>query len=595
MKSYNKLLLLIGVGAIFSSCSDMLGEKTNSQWETKYAWSVPKIAQGVLYNAYNAIEKRPDSYGSNFLDAATDNALTSNYSSAVYSLATGQMSATNNPLGIWSSVYQQFQYINLFLENGLTDETQYNLVDPDMDAKYKKRLEGEAYYLRAYWGFRMLQIYGGKTKDGEALGYPLVAHFMTEEEAMDLNSIKRDSYEDCALQIMEDCDKAAGLLPYSYGGDDPVLGKSEIGRATRLAALALKSKVALYAASPAYQPDAIVKLNGMADYTVVDETAYKSKWERAAKVAVAVLNEPGFGDFYALQATDLAGAANTTPSEFIMRAYHNTKELESRHFPPYYMGRANTIPSQNLVDAFPTIDGYPISDGRSQYNENSPYENRDNRFYLNIYYQGAIFGTDTEMPLDMVMGGKDSPSIDPFASRSGYYLAKFLSKKHTMLDPITPTNDKHYYPMLRKAEIFLNYAEAANEAWGPKGDPVNYQYTAYDIIKIIREKSGGITDTGYLDEMAEDPSKFADLIQNERRLELAFENHRYFDMRRRLMDLTEPVRGVEITKAEDGTLSFNTEKVLEPRNYNDVKFYYCPIPRNECIKNPNIKNNLGWE
>ena len=594
MKSYNKLLLLLGIGLVMASCSDMLDEKTNSQWETKYVWSVPKIAQGVLYNAYNAIEKRPDSYGSNFLDAATDNALTSNYSSAVYSLATGQMSATNNPLGIWSSVYQQFQYINLFLENGLTDETKYNLVDPEMDAEYKKRLEGEAYYLRAYWGFRMLQIYGGKTNDGEALGYPLVAHFMTEEDAMDFNSIKRNSYEECALQIMDDCDKAAEILPSEYSGDDPVWGKSEIGRATRLAALALKSKVALYAASPAYQPDAIVKLNGIGDYTVVDEASYKSKWERAAEAANVALCEPGFGEFYALQATDLAGAPNTTPSEFIMRAYHNTNGLENSHFPPYYMGRANTIPSQNLVDAFPTIDGYPISDVRSEYKENKPYENRDRRFYLNIYYHGATFGTDTEMPLDMVMGGKDSPSIDPFASRSGYYLAKFLSKKHTMLDPITGSNDKHYYPMFRKAEIFLNYAEAANEAWGPKENPKGYKYTAYQIIKDIRAKSGGITDTGYLDEMAADKFTFADLIQNERRLELAFENQRYFDMRRRLMNLTEPVRGVEITESEDGTLSFNTEKVLEQRSYNDVKFYYCPIPRNECIKNPNIKNNLGW-
>ena len=277
-----------------------------------------------------------------------------------------------------------------------------------------------------------------------------------------------------------------------------------------------------------------------------------------------------------------------------MRAYYNSRALENRHFPPYYLGTANTVPSQNLVDAFPMKNGYPIDDPQSGYDEDNPYANRDNRFYLNVYYHGAKFGNNGE-PINVVYGGKDSPSFDQYGSRSGYYLAKFLSKSESMLDPLASANVQHYYPIFRKAEVFLNYAEAANEAWGPTGNPQGCQYSAYDIIKIIREKSGGITDTGYLDEAAaQGKDAFRKVIQNERRIELAFENHRYFDMRRWLLDLTEPVYGVSVTD-EDGQFRYDTHVKLEDRKFDDIKFYYAPLPYEECVKCPNLVNNLGWE
>lgn len=596
MKKCQLIYTLLYIGGMMSSCSDMWDEKINNEWEQKYIWSVSDIAEGVLNNAYIAIPKRPDNYGNNFLDAATDNALTSLYSSSVYKLAMGKYSATDNPLGIWSNCYQQFQYINSFLENGLTDATKYDKTDVDKDVAYKRRLKGEAHFLRAFWGFKMLQQYGGKTEDGEALGYPLALHFITEEKAANLSSFERDTYQKCVEQILADCDVAAECLPAQYSGDDPVTGATEIGRATQLAAVALKSRVALYAASPAYQTDAVTKINGMGDFTIVDKVAYEERWAKAALIADGVLKMDGFGNFYALKATDLADAGNTTPAEFLFRFYFNSRELENRHFTPYYLGKANTVPSQNLVDAFPMrVSGYPVSDiEKSGYDSKHPYDGRDNRFYLNIYYQGAVYGK-TGLPVDVMYGGKDSQSYDPSSSRSGYYLAKFLSKNESMLDPVTPTNAQHYYPLLRKAEIFLNYAEAANEAWGPKGkDPDGIcKYTAYQVIKTIRKVSGGITDTEYLDEMAADKESFRQLIQNERRLELAFENHRYYDMRRWLLPLNEPVRGVIVTENE-GDIIYVSHKI-EERKFDNIRYYYSPLPYDECVKNPNLVNNLGWK
>lgn len=586
--------LLLGT---LCECDDTFVEKTNNEWETKYIWTVSDIAQGVLNNAYGAIPKRPDSYDGNFLDAATDNALTSQYGSSVYKIANGKFSVTDNPLGNWTTCYQQIQYVNSFLANGLTDQTKYDKVDEAKDAAYKKRLKGEAHFLRAFWGFRLLQHYGGKVEDGRALGYPLALHFITEEEAQNVTSFERSSYENCAKQIMEDCDEAINCLPLQYTGSDPVVGVTEIGRATQLAAAALKSRVALYVASPAFQPDDCVKIQSMGKYQIIDADACLDKWATAAMIANNVLQIAGFGNFYGLQTTDLADVGNTTPGEFIFRTYHNTREMETRHFTPYYLGKANTVPSQNLVDAFPMKDsGYPISDNdKSGYNPLEPYEGRDNRFYLNIYYQGTIYGTAGK-PIDVIYGGRDSQSFDYCASRTGYYLAKFLSKKEGILDPIASTNSQHYYPIIRKAEVFLNFAEAANEAWGPKGkDPeAKCKFTAYDVIKTIRKNSGGITDTRYLDEMAADKESFRKLIQNERRLELAFENHRYYDLRRCLLPLDESIRKVVVTKEGDA-VNYKTSEEVEARKFDEIRYYYSPLPYDECVKNPNLINNLGWK
>lgn len=139
--------------------------------------------------------------------------------------------------------------------------------------------------------------------------------------------------------------------------------------------------------------------------------------------------------------------------------------------------------------------------------------------------------------------------------------------------------------------------------WGSKvkgtyvneeGATVTCKYSAYEIIKMVRELSGGITDTRYLDEMANDKDSFRKLIQNERRLEFAFENHRYYDMRRWLLPLNEPVNGVKVSKDDAGNLTYDLNVKVEDRKFDDIRYYYSPLPYSECVKNSNLINNLGW-
>lgn len=160
-----------------------------------------------------------------------------------------------------------------------------------------------------------------------------------------------------------------------------------------------------------------------------------------------------------------------------------------------------------------------------------------------------------------------------------------------MLNPIQTQTSPHYNPLLRKIEVFLNFAEAANEAWGPT-DKKSCLYSAYDIMSDIRSTSTGINDDRYLESALTDETEFRKLIQNERRIEFAFENQRYFDMRRWLLPLNETVQGVSVSLNDNNDEVFTVFDV-EQRKY-EIKNYYTPLPYDEVAKNSNLVNNFGW-
>ena len=594
MKVLKYIFSMMLLGGIISACAD-LDTKLTNEWSESDTWRDADMAQGVLLSVYQDVMIAPDAWDGNFLDAATDNALTRNYDSKVYRASQGAFSRSTNPLGNWSSCYDQLQRIHLFLDKGLTDNVSYDVANANNDKRTKRRLQGEALFLRAWCSFQLLQMYGGKTDDGEVLGYPIVTQYITPEESAHPENFKRDTYEDCVKQICDDCETAMSLLPLTYSGGDAILGDISFGRASGLAAAALKARVLLYAASPAYQSDRVVKLNGMGDYTIIDQVAYKAKWERAALYAYEVLQMQGMATYAALIPNELYDGGDAQSAEFLFRTFvGRSHDIETRHYPPYYYGNAQTIPSQNLAASFPAKNGFPIDDPRSLYDKDNPYDcERDNRFLVNLYYQGRQFGANASY-IDVTPGGKDSGYLDVKASRSGYYLAKFINADiANFLKPLEEQDSRHYYPMLRKGEVWLNFAEASNEVWGPKVAGPGCSMSAYDVIRVIREKSGGITNTTYLDEMAGTPESFRKLIQNERRIEFAFENQRFWDLRRWLLPLNESILGMEVTRKEDSSENFEV-KLVEERPLNDIRYYYLPLPYDELQKNPNLKNNKGW-
>ncbi|MBO8483980.1 MAG: RagB/SusD family nutrient uptake outer membrane protein [Bacteroidetes bacterium] len=593
----NRLYIILAGILLVSGCEKALDTKVTWQIGDEDVWRVPELAMGVLHKAYNGISNRPDCYAENFLDAATDNAVCTQHSASVYKLGQGAMTSFNNPIGNWSTCYNMLEYVNSFLENGLSDNVLYNREDPDKDAQIKDRLRGEAYFLRAWWHFELLRMYGGKSADGKALGVPVADHYISYEEASENGMFIRPSYQATVDFICNDLDLAMELLPASYSGSDQNFGDTQIGRATSGAAAVLKSRVLLYSASPAMQDDDIVKITGMGTYEVVNPGIYQKKWELVAKQIARILTMEGFGTYVPLLPSDIADAQSES-SDFAFRRYFNNNLLEANHFPPYYFGKSMTVPSHNLVKAFCAKNGFPVTDPRSGVDISGPafdmsrlYSVMDDRFSRVIYSQGSVFG-NSGTALDMSEGGRDSHGYNENATTTGYYLAKFVSTVSGMLNPVASAGSAHYNPLLRKSEVLLNYAEASNEAYGPKAVGEGSSVSAYDIIKSIRSLAGGIMSDAWLDECAGGKDTFRALIQNERRLEFAFENHRYFDMRRWLLPLDEDVCGVEITRNEDNTFSYR-EKVVEPRKYT-VRDYYAPLPYAEISKNPNLVNNTGW-
>ena len=578
--------------AVLTSCEKMFKPKTVGEVDNETMWTVPDMAKGILMGVYNDIPSRFDSYSGNYLDVATDNAVTNSFADAIYSLGLGDMTSTNNPLGVWSTCYDEFQNIHLFLDNGLTDRTRYVPEDEAGEAAEKANLKAEALYLRAWWGAYLLKTHGGRTLDGKVLGYPIVTKYILPSEAKDFSNIRRNTYEECAEQICRDCDEAAEVLPLDATG-------AYIGRATAKMAEFLKARVLVNAASPAYQPDDIIKINGQGDFTIVDETAYLDKWKRAetqCRKVLSICGNPGYAATLRKDIVDIDQSNPVTPSHFIFRYYSLSNASEKRHFPPFYYGNSQSAPSQNLVDAYPMKEnGYPISDPASGYDPQDPYTGRDERFEMTVYHQGSKFG-ENDSYIDVVEGGKDAQSFmsgGNRASRTGYYLHKGISERADMLNPVQSVNSLHFYPMMRLAEIFLDLAEASNEIYGPTGTGSEGGMSAYDIIKDIRKKSGGIVNDLYIETVKGDQDKFRDLILNERRLEFAFENFRFWDLRRRLLPLDEPVRGMEVSRTESGKLQYNVTEI-EKRGFDNIRYYYVPVPYSEVKKNPALQNNMDY-
>ena len=238
-------------------------------------------------------------------------------------------------------------------------------------------------------------------------------------------------------------------------------------------------------------------------------------------------------------------------------------------------------------------NGYPITNSASGYDAKNPYENRDPRLKTYILVNGEAQGAKST-PINTAADNTDLDGINREGGKStktGYYLRKLL-RDDVNLNPAA--DKRHFGARIRYTEIFLDYAEAANEAQGPKANVGGANFSAYDVIKAIRKRAGvGGDNDPYLEECAGSKEKMRELIRNERRLELCFENHRFWDLRRWKSDLNETVKGISITtNAASGALEYQVIDV-ETRNFKDY-MYYGPIPYSEINKWSNLLQNDGW-
>ena len=584
--------------ATFTACDDMFSPAIENNRGIQEMYNEPAYAQGLLGYAYAMLPYDTRSVS----DVATDDAVTNDRSNNLQKMAQGAWNSANNPVSQWQARKATIQYLNIFLEN--VDKVVW-AKDEKVNAMYCDHLKGEAYALRALNMYYLLMAHAGKTSDGRMLGVPKLTS--SEGASSDFN-LSRNTFQECLDMIFEDIDAALQLLPLDYvnvkdadipakykangvtnaGDYNRVFGTYMRGRMSARIAEAIRAQVALLATSPAFIEGTTINQATAADYAaiVLDRIG-----------GVSGIAPKGHTWFMNTAEIDNLGSG-AVPAEIIWRGNISNGDAdwdiglqtEKDNFPPSLYGNGRINPTQNLVDAFPMANGYPIDDALSGYSKKAPYVGRDPRLAQYIIYDGANFKGKT-ITTGTYTSDNDGLNKQATSTRTGYYMRKLL-REDCSANPSALNAQKHYTARIRYTEIFLAYAESANEAWGPTGKG-NHAYSAYDVIKAIRARAGVGADNGdaYLESIKNDKDKMRQLIRNERRIELCFENKRFWDLRRWKAPLTEPAQGMQVSKAGD-ELTY-TEIKVEDRVYKDY-MYYGPIPYDETMKWGNLEQNAGW-
>ena len=559
-KIYYKWILLAGMtGVLFSCKSDLEVEPIELQTLDQVFNSQDSAgvnAERFLTDIYTRLPRTYNRVGDDYLDAATDDAISSNSANvSVQQLSLGTYSADSYQDNQWANNYAGIRQANIFINNidkvplkgKLPNGTGFNAV-----------WKSEARFLRALYYFELVKRHGGVPLLGDKV-------FQLNDDV----ELPRNSFEECINYIVSECDAIKGTLrtnPYDL---------TFLERPTTGAALALKARALLYAASPLFNGSNIEPQNSLTGYTNFSA----DRWAKAEQAAADVmrLNQfellPDFKSVFVTQANK---------ERIFSRQNGNNTSLENNNGPVGYSTSINngrTSPTQELVDAFGMANGLPISDPASGYQVNDPYAERDPRFYATILYNGAQW---LGRPVETFEGGADKPGGSKQQTRTGYYARKFMGN----FEEAPKYSDvNHDYVLFRYAEILLNYAEARNEVLNaPDGE-------VYRNVEAIRQRAGL---NPYQLTPGLSQQQMREVIQNERRKELAFEEHRFYDVRRWKLAETlfdKQLHGMTIFKTGTGTI-YQEAPVL--KMHFEKKMYLAPIPFSEVIKNRKMVQNPGW-
>ncbi len=625
MKKILVIISVVLISTIFPmSCNqDFLNTEPQDRISSDATWSDGPLSQAFIYNVYSFL-----GYGGfeeQGLSSITDEAMFTHAGRNIDTFNEGSESPSNpawfSATYEWDDMYYAIREANIAIQE-LPEST-------FADDELRDRLMGEAHFLRAYYYHQLLRYYGG---------VPIIdTPYGLDEDY----SIARNTFEECVNFIISDLDQATTLLA----------GKEDTpGRATDIAAMALKARVLLYAASDLHDaPTAQANSSTLGGYSDIALVAYTSgsqmdRWNDAKDAAKAVLDattgykmgltapvspEEGRQNYISLYCGGQSSVGDpAAASELIFERTHTPEYTEEDawplggiHFginngPNGYHNWAGNTPIQQLVDDYEMMDGSTF-DWNNPAHADDPYANRDPRFYATIMYDGAEWKprpSDVTAidPANQIQTGyyadgnggiingidtRESPIENWNGSRTHYYLRKFIDP-----DPALPDNQSNAqvipWPFLRYAEVALNYAEACIET----GD----EPSAREWINQIRFRSGmpAIDDTG---------DALVDRYRNERRIELAYEEHRYHDVRRWMIPEETVGRGIKAIDIQatlkpgatphvpyrhdkdvydyEYTVVDNTEN--EVRSWND-KMYYRVIIRDEINRNSLLKQNPGY-
>lgn len=559
-----KLIYIISAALLIAGCNFLDFDETSALYDRDDMYSTYSNIQKMLTNVYGYMPNKDIVDISDAMrDCGSDDAEFGDPSATVQRYNNGNWSALQTVDTKWS-LYNGIRSANEFLESiKNVDISRYQY-----DSKYNQWQQHLALYpyeartLRAYYFFELARRYGD---------IPMPLTMLSVDEA---NSIGKTPFDEVIDFIVEECDTCILKLPDSYMN----MLDSEYGRVTRGFAMAVKTKALLYAASPLF-----------------NTTGDKAKWLEAAKAAQDLI-ESGL---YTLDPNETANAAGNSSPEVILQIMRSeSNSFEKYNFPVRFtMGKrtsmSGTYPTQNLVDAFQTLGGYDITltdqgwqTDDPAFDVTTPYEGRDPRFARAILADGMAFKSST---IETFVGGADySATRQDLGSPTGYYLRRYIME-NSDFTPEAEVGQKHSWIVYRYAEALMTYAEAANEYFNdPDATNAELHLSARAALNQIRANAGmpNVTVAGH--------DAFQAAVQREWRVEFAFEDHRFWDVRRWKIgpDTQKEIYGVQIIKGAEKK-DYSRMKV-ESRTWAD-RMYLYPIPQSELFCNTNLgPQNPGW-
>lgn len=542
MKKDNNWIICLLLAAFTISCNkDILDQTPLDKLASSDVLSDANLSELFVNGIYTVLPNDFICWDGMLDEASDDGECAYNWAPVnAYNIGDITPQSDNDLMHYWSAYYTGIRKANLVIQN----------IDAAAgDADKKKRLKGEATFLRAYAYFDLIRTFGS---------VPLITKPLTVEDDLKL---PRNTMAECIDFVVTEAAAAAALLPPSYEGAD-------IGRATSGAALALKAKILIYAASPLFH----------------DNNQNSHTWSEAAAAAQAVIDL----HTYSLPAeyTNIWKVKNNSEIIFDRQIDDaitanmwdaNSSQVNFNYPPVAFQGWGGMSPTQELVDSYEMIDGLPFTTS-PLYDPKNPYLKRDPRFKKSIIYEGNTLGGRA---VETRVGGTDGiDNINTDVTNTGYYMKKFIDEELSE-NPYERPGQAHLI-YLRYAGVLLDYAEAKNEASGPDA-------SIYKAVNDVRTRAGmpdlpaGLT-----------KDQMRARIRNERRVEMAFETERFYDIRRwKIAEnvLNGPMHGMSV-ELKSGVYSY-TPYVFETRIF-PTKLYFMPIPQSEIDKNEKLVQNPGY-
>ena len=559
MKRINIFLLSAFLCGFLTSCADLdYTEETNRNEEWTYTYFANGI-KNLVFDVYAQVYN--NEFASNsayFLAGATDEAQYALETGAVNNYVNGGWSPANPYDRTWTKAYTAIADVNMYLEK--IDETdisdwQYNSDYPKWVAQMEL-FPYELRFLRAYFYFELFRTYGD---------VPLVTTTLTNGQA---NNMKRTSADEIVKFIVDECDAVAPYLPESYTTEV----EAEIGRATRVAAFALKARTLLYAASPLHNP-----------------TGDKTKWAKAAEACKYILDNASAWGLKLSTYSTLWGHDAFFNSELIFGIGRgDDNAFEMANYPiGVENGASGNCPTQSLVDQYEyQNNGETFAQrhpGSIDLNTEDPYAGLDPRFALTVVKNGDEWPSNgaQKKAIETIIGGFNAaPKYG--ATPTGYYLKKYVDGS-CVTTADNQTRRRHTWIVFRLGEFYLDFAEAAFNATGSANDKT-YGISANDAINVLRTRA----DIN-MPKFKEDGDAWVARYERERLVELAFENHRFWDVRRWKKG-AQYFKTIQVANI-DSNLKLTRSTVT--RQWDD-KYNFYPIPQSELKKNPNLTQNPGW-